>query len=122
MSVASPADALAFALVGERLELPVADAVGAMQFVPQLTRVGWPPQRIAAHAAAERAAGRPWPHPVDPAERGGLGPAQFHAALASLRQELGLDGLVAAPPSARTTLTADERRLLADAPPHSVQR
>ncbi|GAB3711508.1 hypothetical protein GCM10028815_26900 [Mariniluteicoccus flavus] len=48
----------------------------------------------------------------------GLGFAQLAAAERAARQELGVTGLVAQAPSGRTRLDADERRLMADRPPH----
>lgn len=48
----------------------------------------------------------------------GIGPAQFWAALARLRTELRPAGPSVAPVTANRPLTADERRLLADVPPH----
>ena len=41
-------------------------------------------------------------------------------AVGRVRVELGLDALAARPPSGRTALTPDERRLLAEVPPHHV--
>ena len=48
----------------------------------------------------------------------GLGPAQFHAALAELRRRL--QPPPAAPVLASRPLTTEERRLLADVPPHHL--
>ena len=50
--------------------------------------------------------------------RAGLGAAQFAAALAGLRAALDLEPTPHAVPSPGRPLTADERRLLADVPPH----
>jgi UTP--glucose-1-phosphate uridylyltransferase len=54
----------------------------------------------------------------DPAELGELGPAQAHAVLNQARQAMGVWETL--PPSERSELDADERRLLADKPPHHV--
>ena len=62
-------------------------------------------------------AGR-WPHPVPPSLMAGLGPAQFVAALRELGERLGLAPETPVPPAASRPLSADERRLLADVPPH----
>lgn len=55
--------------------------------------------------------------PVPPELMRGLGPAQFLAALAQLRSTLA-PARAAAPVLADRPLTADERRLLTDVPPH----
>jgi len=81
---------------------------------------GWPAARIADHARATLDAGDVWPHPVAPEVLADYGPARFHAALAELRQQLGVWTTAPQPPSRRATLTADERRLLAEVPPHHV--
>ncbi len=126
---ASAADALGFALTGAWLDLspdpaagfpdPVSGADGLLAL---LAAAGWTRDRIADHASAEQTAERAWPHHIPHDRRGGLGAAQIHAALASARTALGLDGTLATRPSGRTRLNADERRLLADVPPHSVAR
>ena len=69
-------------------------------------------------AAATRAARRPWPHPVPPELRVGIGFAQFEAALGALRTRLALDARPLARPAVDRMLDADERRLQADRPPH----
>jgi hypothetical protein len=56
-------------------------------------------------------------YPVPPELRSGIGAAQFVAALSQLRRLLGSTGTVA-PVVANRPLTADERRLLSDVPPH----
>ena len=50
--------------------------------------------------------------------RAGLGAAQFAAALSGLRAALDLEPPPRTVPSPGRPLTADERRLLADVPPH----
>ena len=50
--------------------------------------------------------------------RAGLGAAQLAAALAGLRSALDLDRSPPAAPQPGRPFTADERRLLADVPPH----
>lgn len=109
--------ALAWALTGEALDLPDRPAPDADALVAELARHGWGAERVRTHAL-EAAGVTPWPHPVPDALRAGLGAAQLHAALGAARARLGLDVLAAAPPSRRTKLDADERRLLAEAPPH----
>lgn len=85
-----------------------------------LVASGWDAEAIRAHALAELAAGRSWPHVVDPQARRGVSPAQFWAVLKDVRRSLGLETLTVAAPSRRTMLDADERRLMADLPPHHV--
>jgi hypothetical protein len=46
-----------------------------------------------------------------------VGAARWQSALVELKRRLGLDSAVR-PPSRRSSLTPDERRLLADRPPH----
>ncbi|MDR1808450.1 MAG: hypothetical protein LBR33_11165 [Propionibacteriaceae bacterium] len=112
------AGALARALTGQALDVP-ADAAGdGAAFLVTLAGLGWDGAALAAHAEAAWAAGDPWPHP-DPEAAHRFGPARWHAALAGLTHRLGLD-TVTQPPSHRTTLTADERRLMADKPPHHL--
>ncbi|HEX8510318.1 MAG TPA: hypothetical protein VF635_12600, partial [Propionibacteriaceae bacterium] len=71
-------------------------------------------------AAGPSGAGRPWPYPVPPDLMRELGHAQFGAALALLRRELGLDRAPVAPPPAGPAqpMTASERRWLDEVPPH----
>ncbi|MDR3070627.1 MAG: hypothetical protein LBU38_06430 [Propionibacteriaceae bacterium] len=84
----------------------------------ELGKAGWPVARIRAHALARLVAGESWPHPVDLSLVRAVGPARYAAALESARRTLGLWTLTELPPSTRTDLNADERRLLADVPTH----
>lgn len=79
----------------------------------------WPGGLAALRAEVQQMqrAGR-WPHPVPTALMAGLGPAQFVAALRELAEQLELARGPAVPPAASRPLSADERRLLADVPPH----
>jgi len=112
--------ALAFALVGVDLESAPRPSPDASVLAAELAAAGWTRARIAAHARSEFDAGRPWPHPIPDALRAGLSAAQLHAALGRARDELDLAVLDRRPPSSRTVLTADERRLMAEVPPHHV--
>ncbi len=109
------ASELASCLVGVQVELrgvePTARAVLAA-----LDEAGWPADAITAIAYDRVAAEEPWPFPV-PREVVASGPAQWYAIVGEARALLGLDGELR-PPSTRTALTADERRLLTDVPPH----
>lgn len=74
-------------------------------------------ERLRAEIAARRRAGQSWPYPIPAELRDGLGAAQLLAVVAELRRTLDLD------PPVRPVLSdrppdADERRLLADVPPH----
>lgn len=57
-------------------------------------------------------------HIVPPELMAGLGSAQFSAALSAVRSGFGIDGLTRRPPALARPLTADDRRLLAEVPPH----
>ena len=111
--------ALAYAITGRRHpEL-------GEQAAPDLPRLGEALAGAGADALAEHVqeasqAGRPWPHPVPDDLMTGLGYAQFSAALMQLRSELGLTGPPGTASRGPTTqpLSAAERRLLDDVPPH----
>ncbi|MDR0286004.1 MAG: hypothetical protein LBI33_14120 [Propionibacteriaceae bacterium] len=106
---------LAYALTGEPLALPATWDTAAL--LAALAAAGWPAERLGSHARARWEVGLPWPHPLPPDSLGGIGAAQWYAGLQAVRTALGLEVEVR-PPSRRTSLTADERRLLADVPPH----
>lgn len=106
--------ALAWALVGERLELGVRERPDIGVLLAELAERGYDRDRVAAIARDAST----WPFPVPDADRAGLGPAQLSAAVRAARQALGLEALEVRPRSGRTALDGDERRLLADVPPH----
>jgi hypothetical protein len=98
--------ALVFAVTGQRLT--------------GLGRQGQPDLAEVARIVGEQVdLSRPLgpPRVVPPELMAGIGPAQFLAALTQLRRELSSDPV---PTSvvANRPLTADERRLLTDVPPH----
>ena len=95
--------ALGQALVGEEFELEEAVRPDTARLVGQLAGHGWDAARIRRHALARQEAELPWPHPVDPALRRGLGAAQFQAALMAAREALGVVTLASRTPSGRTT-------------------
>lgn len=109
--------AIAWALVGEDVPLPVGDTPDVNRLPEQLAEMGWPADRVIARAGQAVAEGA-WPFRVPADLRAGLGAAQLHAAIQAARTVYGLDVLSTRPPSRRTALTADERRLLDDVPPH----
>lgn len=109
--------AIAWALVGEELDLGVQDLPDPQELAAQLATRGWTPERVRARALAAHDE-QAWPFPVPDAVRSGLGAAQLHAAIAAARAHFGLQVFEVRPPSRRTTLDADERRLMSDVPPH----
>lgn len=109
------ASELASCLVGEPVELKGV-APDARSVLAALDEAGWPEELIAAIASDRIAAEQPWPFPVD-RRVVAAGPAQWYALVGEARRLLGVDGDLR-PPSRRTTLTTDERRLLDDVPPH----
>ncbi len=112
--------AIAYALVGAEQAMDETGRADPDATILALSGLGWTPELIAAHARDVIAAEQPWPHPVPAGLRSGCGPAQLQAAVARTRELLGLVSLDVLPPSRRTRLTADERRLLAEVPPHHV--
>lgn len=104
--------AVAGAVTGTQVALPEAPRWDAATLVSDLAAAGWSRDRIADAASGATV----WPFSVD--LEVGIGAAQFAAALAQVRSELQLAGLATPVVSTRRDLTADERRLLADVPPH----
>ena len=112
--MADEAVELARALTGE--PLPVAgDAtdVGA-----ELAGLGWDVERLTVLREERMRRRLPWPSPADLEVRRELGFARFDALLARVRNELGLAGTRSRAQAPVRPLNADERRLLADRPPH----
>ncbi|MCW3158906.1 hypothetical protein [Micropruina sonneratiae] len=107
------ARAVSIALTGG----PDAVAAGAADVRAGLQGAGWGSARLGAHADAVVAAGGVWPHPVPAELRSAVGSARLFAVLQEVQAELGRFGRTAAPAPAHP-LTADERRLLAEVPPH----
>ncbi len=105
---------LALALVGERFDLGLQDRPDVARLLADLDSRGFGRRRVEQIARGTS----PWPFPLLPADREGLGGAQFFAALREARRALGLETLTVHAPSRRRELNADERRLLADVPPH----
>lgn len=110
--------ALAFALTHVELPLPPSQAPDPAGLVEALADEGWSAERIGEHARETLAAEQPWPHPIPAALREGCGPAQLQAALGRVRSLLDLETVEKRPPAAPRPLNADERRLIADVPPH----
>lgn len=110
--------ALAFALVGRELPLGDQSTPAVASLAADLASLSWDADAVRRHALEVTAAGEPWPHLVPAGMRAGLGAAQFQAALLALRELLDVAALDVQPPSTRTDLTAAERVLLAEVPPH----
>lgn len=109
------ASELAGSLVGEPVDLRGVEP-DARAVLAAMHEAGWPAELVVAIAYDRIANEEPWPFPVDRSVIS-AGPAQWYATLGEARRLLGLDGEVR-PPSTRTALSADERRLLTDVPPH----
>jgi hypothetical protein len=111
--------ALAYALLGgvpEGLSTP--DSLDIARFLRELDAL-WPGglPAVRSEVSQQRSEGR-WAHRVPPKLMRGLGAAQFSAALAGVRRDLGLDVLTTTRRPAERRLDPDERRLLTDVPPH----
>ena len=106
--------ALAYALLGP----PVRELVepGAPRVDQLLDELGGA-AAVRAQVVVARAAG-PWPYEVPVELRAGLGAAQYAAAWRGLIGALGPLTTNARPVVTDRALTADERRLIADRPPH----
>ena len=78
---------------------------------------GWDAAALRSHARAVVAGGGVWPHPVPDDLRLRVGSARLLAALQGVQRDLGLFGVATAPAAPRA-LTADERQLQAEVPPH----
>ena len=106
--------ALAYALLGP----PVRELVepGVPQLDRLLDELGGV-AAVRAQVVAARAVGA-WPYEVPAELRAGLGAAQYAAAWRGLVGALGPLATNARPVVTDRALTADERRLIADRPPH----
>lgn len=102
--------AVAFALTG------VDVGEGGGDWRDRLAALGWTTARIAQHVRQCREENVPWPHAVPAEARGGIGAAQVLAAVASVASEFSSPEVGMR--SVGQVLTADERRLLAEVPPH----
>ena len=106
---------LARALTGERLPVVNADPVGLLA---ELAELGWDRARLLELRASRRRARQPWPFPVDQQAVRDIGFARFDARLAELREGLAMDAEVRPAHLNDRPLDADERRLVAERPPH----
>lgn len=104
------ADPVVFALTGEH------HPRSPGRLVDRLEACGWTRSRLSSFVAGRIAAGQPWPVPV-PGDLVEDGYARLSAEITDARTELGLLGITARPAPARP-LTVEERRLVAERPPH----
>ena len=111
--------AIGWALTGRWLpDDAAAPGWAAPSVVAWLAEHGWDGERLAGRRARARSDGQAWPAAVPAAWRGGLGAAQFAAALRAVVAELRLDHEApllrdpTAPPG------RDDQRLLNEVPPH----
>lgn len=101
---------LGFALTGHWLDLSEVERPDPEALLVELDRAGWSGERLAEAARQFHAV---------PAEAvAALGAAQFWAVLVDLRRRVGAAGGAVRRPTPTRPLTADERRLAADRPPH----
>ncbi|MDR2896547.1 MAG: hypothetical protein LBV30_07865 [Propionibacteriaceae bacterium] len=118
---ASRGDLILQALTGQACPLGQSDclrqAMTAEQILEALAGIGWTADELRNHAIQCWQSDQVWPHPIDPAQLHTLGAACWLALLAEVRQRLHLDHVTNLP-SRRQLLNADERRLLAEVPPH----
>jgi hypothetical protein len=106
--------ALAYALLGPPVR--VLTEPGAPRVAELFAELGGV-EAVRAAVLEARASG-PWPHRVPDELRRGLGPAQLAAAWRATLTALGPLTADARPVVTDRALTADDRRLLADRPPH----
>ncbi|PID98483.1 MAG: hypothetical protein CSA83_00995 [Actinomycetales bacterium] len=109
MAPSCKVDPLVYALTGE--QIPASNTT----IQTRLAQIGWNSADIAKFRDDRLAAGLSWPLAVEPEMVVSM--AAFAAELMAARSQLGLVGPVS-PPSRRRALNADEKRLIADRPPH----
>jgi hypothetical protein len=106
--------ALAYALLGAPVrDLPESGTPRVAELIADLGGV----ESLRAAVAEARSSGS-WPVAIPDELRRGLGAAQLAAVWTALLTELGPLTTNARPVVADRALTADDRRLLADRPPH----
>ncbi|MGJ3508750.1 hypothetical protein [Enemella sp. A6] len=118
--------ALGLALTGHELDDPGPDPEQSHPGPPPtphevgaaLTAAGFDRQRLARLVAERQAAELPWPFGVPAERRPGIGAAQFISVLRQVTDHLDVHAWQHAGPAPARPLTAEERRLAADVPPH----
>ena len=106
---------VARALTGEPIELGAVRSAG--ELAAALQDAGWDVGRLVELRDRRRAAGLAWPFVLTAAERGAVGAAQLHSMVQLVLDDLGIV------PRAMVCdwdapLSARDRALLADRPPH----
>lgn len=111
--------AVAFALTGQCLDPPAALASERPDdLLAALAAQGVDADRLDGVRTSRVAEAQPWPFPVPAELRRGLGPAQLLATVQACQQALGLRQRQARVRDASGPLDGDDRRLLAELPPH----
>jgi hypothetical protein len=108
------ASRLGHAIVGVDVDLP---PVGSpAELLAALATADWDLDRIRTHAAERRRQGEPWPHPVPLAWLREYGAARWAATIGDVVTRIGTQTSTAE--RSERPLSTDERRLLAEVPPH----
>ena len=106
--------ALAYALLGPPVRaLSEPGTPQVAELIAELGGVEVVRERVRAAQQAD-----PWPYALPDDLRRGLGPAQLTAAWRATVAAVGAETTIARPVVTDRALTADDRRLLADRPPH----
>ena len=106
---------LARAMIGQELPVTSQDLAG---LVDELAALGWDAGSLAELRARRQERRLPWPFQPDLEAVKEIGFSRFAARLAELRALLGLNGVVSVPHPVDRPLNREERRLVADRPPH----
>jgi len=108
---------LSVALTAEDVGDRFPDRLTAQSVLAWLAEHGWSIDQLQEHRAACQSAGVAWPHPLAAEQRQKISAARFAALMAEIRQAAGLVGPVRVRQS-NVQMTAADRRLLQDVPPH----
>lgn len=114
--------AIGLALTGQRLDPPEAASWQAEEVVAWLAGQGWDAAALAAHREQVRDFHGQWPHRLPDDLLEGLAHAQYTALVAQVRSLAGIDGLHTTVHTGPRVIGPQERRLLAEVPPHHVAR
>lgn len=114
--------AIGHALTGQHLDPPEAASWQAAEVLAWLAGQGWGDSALVAHREQVRDSHAQWPHRLPSDVLDGLAHAQYTALLAQVRRLAGLDGLHPTVHSGPRVIGPQERRLLAEVPPHHVAR
>ena len=107
------------ALVGPGVQLAGSRDDGTPQeLLAELAAQGWDSSRIREARRECRALGRRWPVELPDERIRAVGFARFQAWMAECIRLLGIDSVDAGVRDAHMPLDAEDRRLLADRPPH----